>query len=125
MLNEVEKEKKKTLCREIKRMWNVKCMIIPVVTGATGIVAKGFKKNLEAMPRKNSIVSLQKTAMLGKSHTIRKVLQSETRSLSGKDHRLFKRSARNKSLVTRVNIIIIIIIIIIDEFHNTERYVAS
>jgi hypothetical protein len=33
-------------------MWNKKCMIIPVITGATGIVTKGLKKNLEAIYRK-------------------------------------------------------------------------
>jgi hypothetical protein len=31
-------------------MWNVKCVIIPVIIGATGIVTKGLKKLLEAMP---------------------------------------------------------------------------
>jgi hypothetical protein len=55
-------------------------MIIPVVIGATGIVTKGLKKNLEAIPGKHSIDSLHKTAILvlGTSHIIQKVLQSET-----------------------------------------------
>jgi hypothetical protein len=56
----------------------MKCVIIPVVIGATGIVTRGLRKNLEAIPGKHSIASLQKTAMLGTSHIIRKVLQSET-----------------------------------------------
>jgi hypothetical protein len=46
--------------------------------GATGIVTKCLKENLEAIPGKNSIVSLQKTAILGTSHIVREVLQSET-----------------------------------------------
>jgi hypothetical protein len=45
-------------------MWNIKFMIIAVITGATGIVTKGLKKNLEAIPGKYSIDSLQKTAIL-------------------------------------------------------------
>jgi hypothetical protein len=49
-----------------------------VVSGATGIVTKGLKKNLEATPGKHSIESLQKTAILGTSHITREVLQSET-----------------------------------------------
>jgi hypothetical protein len=48
-----------------------------VIIGATGILTKGLKKNLEAVPGKHSIDSLQKTAMLGTSHIIRKVLQCE------------------------------------------------
>jgi hypothetical protein len=59
-------------------MWNMKCMNIPAVTGATGIVKKGLKKNLEATPGKHSIDSLQKTAVLVTSHIIQKVKQSET-----------------------------------------------
>ena len=42
-------------------MWNLKRKIVPVITGATGIVTKGLKKNLEAVPGKHSIDSLQKT----------------------------------------------------------------
>jgi len=56
-------------------MWDMKC--IPVIIRDTGIVIKGLKKNLEAVPGKHSIDSLQKTAILGTSHIIRKVLQCE------------------------------------------------
>jgi hypothetical protein len=28
-------------------MWNMKCFVIPVITGATGIVTRGLKKYLE------------------------------------------------------------------------------
>jgi hypothetical protein len=59
-------------------MWNMKCVIIPMVIGATGIVTKGLRKNLEAIPGKHSINSLHKTAILGTSHILWKVLQSET-----------------------------------------------
>ena len=82
-------------------MWNLKCTIIPVIIGATGIVTRSLKKNLEAVPGKHSIDSLQKTAILGTSHIIRKVLQCETGSLSGGDHRWFKRSTGQKRPVTR------------------------
>jgi len=58
-------------------MWNLKCTIIPVITGATGIVTRTLRKNLEAAPGKYSVDSLQKTAILGTAQIIRKVLQCE------------------------------------------------
>ena len=61
----------------IKRMWNLKCTIIPITIEATGIVTRSLRKNLEAVPGNHSIDSLQKTAILGTSHIIRKVLQCE------------------------------------------------
>ena len=53
--NVVKKEaekmlKYKRLCIEVERMWNLKCTIIPVIIGTTGIVTKSFRKNLEAVP---------------------------------------------------------------------------
>jgi hypothetical protein len=36
-------------------MWNMKCMIMPVITGGTGIVTKGLKNNLEVIPGKHSV----------------------------------------------------------------------
>jgi hypothetical protein len=65
-----ESEKKlkyKNLSIEIQRMWNMKCFVIPVIIGATGIVTRGRKKYLETIPGKHSIDSLQKTAVLGTS----------------------------------------------------------
>jgi len=82
-------------------MWNLKCRIIPVIIGATGIVTRGLRKRLEAVPGKHSIDSLQKADILGTSHIIRKVLQCEAWSLSGGDHCWFKRITRKKRPVTR------------------------
>jgi uncharacterized protein YoxC len=41
------------------------------------IITRSLRKNLEAVPGKHSIDSLQKTALLGTSHIICKVLQCE------------------------------------------------
>jgi hypothetical protein len=30
-----------------KRMWDMKCVTVPVVPGATGVVTRGLKENLE------------------------------------------------------------------------------
>ena len=68
---EAEKELEyKRLWTEIKRMWNLKCKNIPVVIRASRIVTKVLRKNLEAIARKRSIDSIQKTAMLGTSHNM-------------------------------------------------------
>jgi hypothetical protein len=80
--NVVRKEAEKKLkynglCIEMQRMWNLKCTIVPVIIGATGIVTRSLTKNLETIPGKHSIDPLQKTATLGTSHIIRKVLQCE------------------------------------------------
>jgi hypothetical protein len=80
--NDVQKEaekklKYKRLCIEIQLMRNLKCTIVPVIIGATGIVTRSLRKHLEGVPGKHSIDSLQKTAVLGTSHIIRKVLQCE------------------------------------------------
>ena len=52
-------------------------MIIPAIMGATGIVTKGLKKNLEGIEGKHAADPLKQTAVLGSSHTVRKVLQFE------------------------------------------------
>jgi hypothetical protein len=58
-------------------MWNIKCTIIAVIIGATGIVTKTLRKKL-ATPGKHLIDSLQKTAICGTAHIIWKVTQCET-----------------------------------------------
>jgi len=58
-------------------MWNLKCTVIPVIIGVTGIVTRSLRKNLETVAEKHSIDSLQKTAILRTSDIIRKVLQCE------------------------------------------------
>ena len=55
-------------------MWDLKCKIMPVTIGTTGIVIKGLGKSLEAIPGTHSVDSLQTAAVLGTSHIIRKVL---------------------------------------------------
>jgi hypothetical protein len=49
-----------SLSIEIQRMWNMKCFVMPVIIGATGIVTKGLKKYMETIPGKLSKDSLQK-----------------------------------------------------------------
>jgi len=64
---EAEKKLKyKSLCIEIQRMWNLKFTTIPVIIGATRMLTRSLRKNLEStrIPGKHSIDSLKKTAIL-------------------------------------------------------------
>jgi hypothetical protein len=77
--NVIKKEGEKTLkykdlAIEIQRMWNVKTKVIPVIIGATGSISKSFRKYMSNIPGKHGVKELQKTAILGTAHILRKVL---------------------------------------------------
>jgi hypothetical protein len=55
-------------------MWNVKTQMTPVIIGATGTISKSFRKYLSSILGKHDIELLQKTAILGTAHILRKVL---------------------------------------------------
>ena len=48
--------------------------MIPVIIGATGTISKSFRKYVSNKPGKHEVKELQKTAILGTAHTLRKVL---------------------------------------------------
>jgi cobalamin biosynthesis protein CbiG len=54
------KLKYKNVGMKIQRMWNMKCFVIPVIIGATGIVTRGLRKYLETISGNHSIDSVQK-----------------------------------------------------------------
>ena len=66
--------KYKNLTIEIQRMWNVKTKVIPVIIGAIGAISKSFRKRVSNIPGKHEVKELQKTAILGTAHTLRKVV---------------------------------------------------
>jgi hypothetical protein len=77
--NVIKKEAKKILkyedlIVEKQRMWNVKTNVISVIKGAAGTISKSFRKYLSSIPGKHDIKELQKTAILGTAHILRKVL---------------------------------------------------
>jgi hypothetical protein len=65
--------KYKDLIIEIQRMWNVKTKVSLAIMGATGTISKSFRKYLSSIPGKHDIKELQKTAILGTAHILRKV----------------------------------------------------
>jgi hypothetical protein len=59
-------------------MWNVKTKVISVIIVANGIISKSFKKYVSNIPGKHEVKELQKTAILGTAHILRKVLRKNT-----------------------------------------------
>jgi hypothetical protein len=55
-------------------MWNVKTQVIPAIIDATGTISKSFSKYVNNIPGNHEVKELQKTAILGTAHILRKVL---------------------------------------------------
>jgi len=66
--------KYKDLTIEIQRLWNVKTRVIQVITGATGTISKSLRKYVSDIPGNYDVQELQKTAILGTAHILRKVI---------------------------------------------------
>jgi NDP-sugar pyrophosphorylase family protein len=66
--------KYKDVIIEIQLMWNVAAKVIPVIIGTTGTISESFRQYLRNVDRKHEIKGVQKTAILGTAHTLRKVL---------------------------------------------------
>jgi hypothetical protein len=80
--NVIQKEAEKILkyndlTIEIQRMWNVKTRVLPVIIGATGTISKSFRKYVSTIPGNHEVKELQKTAVLGTAHILRKVLMQK------------------------------------------------
>ena len=77
--NVIKKEAEKIikyrdLITEIQHMWNVKANVISVIIWATGTISKSLRQYLSNIPGKHKIKELQKAAVLGTAHVLRKVL---------------------------------------------------
>ena len=52
----------------------MKTKVIPVTKGATGTISMSFRKYVSNILGKHGVKEIQKTAILGTAHIIRKVL---------------------------------------------------
>ena len=74
-LRESEKKYKSlALARELKKIWNMKVIIIPIVIGAFGTVTKGLLKGLENLEIRGQMETIQTTALLRTARILRRVL---------------------------------------------------
>ena len=62
--------------RELKNLWNMKVMFIPIIISALGTVTKGLIKGLEDMEIKGRVENIQTTAELRSVRILRRVLET-------------------------------------------------
>ena len=76
-LKECEKrDKYLDLARELKKLWNMKMTIIPIVIGAFGTVTKRLLKGLEDLEAGGLVETIQATALLKKARILRRDLST-------------------------------------------------
>ena len=78
--------KYKDLEIEITKMWGLKTITVPVVIGALGVVKKGIEKHIDKILGKVNITELQKIALLGSSHILRKSSIDRMKSYSSRKY---------------------------------------
>ena len=74
-----ESEKKNNyldLAREMKRMWNIKVSIIPIVNDALGTVTKGLVHRLKDVDIAGRVETVQTTALMWSARIPRRVLKT-------------------------------------------------
>ena len=76
-LKECEKrDKYLDLARELKKLWDMKVTIIPIVIGAFGTVTKGLLKGLEDLEVGNQVETIKTIALLKTARILRRVLET-------------------------------------------------
>ena len=77
-----KKDKYLDLARELKKLWNMKVTIVPIVIGALGTVTKGLLKGLEDLEVGGLVEIIQMTALLRTTRIVRRVLETRGDLLS-------------------------------------------
>ena len=71
-----KKDKYLDLAKELKKLWNMKVTIIPIVIGAFGTVTKGLLKGLEDLEVDGRVETIQTTELLRTARILRRVLET-------------------------------------------------
>ena len=82
-----KKDKYFDLARELKKLWNMKARIIPIVISAFGTVTKGLLKGLEDLVVGGRMETIQTTILLGTARILRRVPETWGDLLSLKPQR--------------------------------------
>ena len=60
----------------MKKLWNMKVTIVPIVIGAFGTITKGLLKGLEDLNVGERVETIQMTVLLGMARILRRVLET-------------------------------------------------
>ena len=71
-----KKDKYLDLARELKKLWNMKVTIIPIVIATFGTVTKGLSKGLENLEVGGRVETIQTTALWRTARILRRVLEN-------------------------------------------------
>ena len=71
-----KKDKYLDLARELKKLWNMKVTIVPIVIGGFGAITKGLLKGLEDLEIGGRVETIQMTALLRMARILRRVLET-------------------------------------------------
>ena len=71
-----KKDKYLDLARELKKLWNMKVTIVPIVIGALGTITKGLLKDLEDLEVGRRVETIQMTVLLRTARILRRVLET-------------------------------------------------
>ena len=71
-----KKDKYLDLARELKKIWNMKVKIVPIMNFALGTVTKGLLKGLEDLEVGGRVETIQTTALRRTDRILRRVLDT-------------------------------------------------
>ena len=71
-----KREKYLDLARELKKLWNMKVAVIPIVIGVFSIITKGLVWRLEDLEIRGLVETIQTTALLRFTRILRRVLET-------------------------------------------------
>ena len=104
-----KRDKYLDLARELKKLWNMKVTIIPIVISAFGTVTKGLLKGLEDMEVGSRVETIQTTALMKTVRILRRVLET----WGNCERPSANADVKKSNLKTLILIMMIIIIMII------------
>ena len=68
-----ERYKYQDLARELKKLWNIKVTVIPIVIGALGTVTKGLLQGVEDLEIRGRVEIMKTPALLRLARILRRV----------------------------------------------------